>query len=137
MHRISALRAERRSEERAPLSVWAESHDGHGTYFNLTSDISVHGARLSTPVPHPIGTKLKVRLEFPRTEERGCLAIRAVAQVVQVGDAPHPAMGLRFIAMPVEDLLGLRELLKHRAIEHRGAPDHTPAEQRMLRLEAP
>ncbi|MHB1844533.1 MAG: PilZ domain-containing protein [Deltaproteobacteria bacterium] len=58
-------RGDRRTEERVPVDLWVEAEDGNDLYFQRAGNLSAGGAYFTQTVPHPVGTKVRLRFSLP------------------------------------------------------------------------
>ncbi|HUB06738.1 MAG TPA: PilZ domain-containing protein [Myxococcales bacterium] len=86
-------RTERRAEARVPVDLWVESEEGEATYFQRAGNLSAGGAYFTQTMPHPVGTKVRLRFSLPDGPEE----IQCAGQIVSAIAEGDPGMGVKFI----------------------------------------
>jgi PilZ domain len=90
-------RAERRVEQRVPIDLWVESQQGEDLYFQRLGNLSAGGAHFEKTVPHPLGTRVKLRFSLPDAPgELSCLG--EIVSASSLG-SEEPGMGVKFIEL--------------------------------------
>ena len=90
-------RAERRAEQRVPIDLWVESQQGEDLYFQRLGNLSAGGAHFEKTVPHPLGTRVKLRFSLPDAPgELSCLG--EIVSASSLG-SEEPGMGVKFIEL--------------------------------------
>ena len=84
-------RSERRAHTRLPVDLWIEESHGGAVYYQRATDLSLGGLFLAHTLPHPPGTRVKLRVDLGDHE-----ALHVDAEVVE--DARPSGMGMRFVA---------------------------------------
>ncbi len=84
-------RSERRAHTRLPVDLWIEERLGGSVYYQHATDLSLGGLFLAHTLPHPPGTRVKLRVDLGELD-----ALEVDAEVVD--DARDVGMGMRFIA---------------------------------------
>ena len=85
---------DRRREDRAPVDVWVEEEMGNELYFRRTGNVSVGGIYFEQSIPHPLGTRVKLRFSLPGEAH----VIAADGEIVNTPGAKNGlGMGLRFL----------------------------------------
>jgi len=83
---------DRRATARAPLDLWVEEEKGDELYFRRTGNISTGGIYFEQAVPHPLGTRVKVRFALPGSPD----IVEVNAEIVNaLGD--EMGMGMEFL----------------------------------------
>jgi hypothetical protein len=90
-----------RTQPRVPTSLLARVSDGERSKDMVVTNLSVGGAFLETPFPHPIGTRLEVEIPLPNGDIR---ASGLVGYRREPGDVQGPAFpsGLGLVFEPLE-----------------------------------
>ena len=94
---------ERRRDARVPVNIWVEEYMGDDLYIQQAGNISVGGVFFERTIPHPIGTRIKLRFELPGREG----LIETLGEVVSAPEDPAEyGAGVRFVDLdPVEEKL--------------------------------
>jgi PilZ domain len=92
--------AERRAEQRVPIDLWVESEEGEDLYFQRLGNLSAGGAHFEKTVPHPLGTRVKLRFSLPDAPgELSCLG--EIVSASSLG-SEEPGMGVKFVELSPE-----------------------------------
>jgi uncharacterized protein (TIGR02266 family) len=86
-------RTERRTEARVPVDLWVESEEGEATYFQRAGNISAGGAYFTQTMPHPVGTKVRLRFSLPDASGE----IQCHGEIVSALAQQDPGMGVKFL----------------------------------------
>lgn len=86
-------RSERRAEARVPVDLWVESEEGEATYFQRAGNLSAGGAYFTQTMPHPVGTRVRLRFALP--DDPG--EIQCHGEIVSALAAGEPGMGVKFL----------------------------------------
>lgn len=89
-------RSDRRLESRLPVDLWVEAEEGEALYFQRVGNLSAGGAYFTQTVPHPVGTK--VRLRFSLQDAPG--EIECHGEIVSALALGDPGMGVKFLDLP-------------------------------------
>ncbi len=74
-----------------PVDLWIEESHGGAVYYQRATDLSLGGLFLAHTLPHPPGTRVKLRVDLGDHDD-----LSVDAEVVDDG---RPAgMGMRFVA---------------------------------------
>lgn len=84
-------RSERRAHTRLPVDLWIEERHGGAVYYQRATDLSLGGLFLAHTLPHPPGTRVRLRVDLGDHEE-----LQVEAEVVDGGR--DTGMGVRFVA---------------------------------------
>ena len=100
---VERRKADRRSGTRVSISLWVEEKKGEDLYFQQAGNLSVGGVFFERTIPHPIGTKVKLKFELPGKEG----VIETTGEVVSTpGSAEGLGAGVKFLNLdPVEKRL--------------------------------
>ncbi len=100
--------AERRQSPRVPVSIWVEEYKGEDLYLQQAGNLSVGGVFFERTIPHPIGTRVKLRFQLP-----GLAApIEASGEVVSTRQEAGMGAGIRFVDLPAETERTIREYVE-------------------------
>ena len=95
-------KGDRRRDERVPVNIWVEEYKGDDLYFQQAGNLSVGGVFFERTIPHPIGTKVKLRFSLPGSEN----LIETVGEVVSNPGEDEIGAGIKFVDLdPVEEKL--------------------------------
>ena len=101
-------KGDRRRDARVPVNIWVEEYKGEDLYFQQAGNLSVGGVFFERTIPHPIGTKLKLRFSLPGSEN----LIETVGEVVSNPGDEEIGAGIKFVDLdPVEEKL-IREYVE-------------------------
>ncbi len=108
---IERRKAERRIGNRIPVTIWVEELKGDDVYFQQAGNLSVGGVFFERTIPHPVGTKVRLKFELP--ENSG--VIDTTGEVVNVPNDPSGlGAGIRFVELDaVEQRLIEEYVTKH------------------------
>jgi uncharacterized protein (TIGR02266 family) len=85
---------ERRRFARAPIDLWVEEERGNELYFRRTGNVSLGGVYFEQSIPHPLGTRVKLRFSLPGESD----PIEAFGEIVNTpGVKDGLGMGLSFL----------------------------------------
>jgi len=73
--------------------MWVEEQADNASYFQHSGNVSSGGLFLENSVPHPVGTRMRIRFTLPG--ESG--EISTAAEIVKIEIAPVLGMHLKFI----------------------------------------
>ncbi|MBN2498035.1 MAG: PilZ domain-containing protein [Deltaproteobacteria bacterium] len=96
-------KGDRRRNVRVPVNIWIEEHKDGDLYFQQAGNLSVGGVFFERTIPHPKGTRVRLRFELPGREG----LIETVGEVVSAPEEPgEQGAGIRFVDLdPVEERL--------------------------------
>ena len=89
-------RTERRTESRLPVNLWVEAEEGEALYFQRAGNLSAGGAYFTQTVPHPIGTRVRLRFSLPDAPGE----IECHGEIVSALASSDPGMGVKFLDLP-------------------------------------
>jgi uncharacterized protein (TIGR02266 family) len=89
---------ERRASQRINVQLQVVETHEDSTYFQRTANISAGGLYLEGTMPHPPGTKVRLRFTLPRDE-----APIEVTGEITAGKDTEPGMGVRFVDLSAGD----------------------------------
>ena len=93
---VDRRKGERRGGDRIPVTIWVEELKGEDVYFQQAGNLSVGGVFFERTIPHPVGTKVRLKFELP--ENSG--VIDTTGEVVNVPDDPSGlGAGIRFVEL--------------------------------------
>jgi hypothetical protein len=93
-------RTDRRRDARVPVNIWVEEHQGEDLYFQQAGNLSVGGVFFERTIPHPIGTRVRLRFQLPGSEG----VIETVGEVVSSPAEVDLGAGIKFVDLdPVEE----------------------------------
>ena len=85
---------ERRSEQRFEVDLWVEAEEGEALYFQRVGNLSAGGCSFMQTVPHPVGTRVRLRFTLPNDgDEIACEGEIVSARGEALG------MGVRFLEL--------------------------------------
>lgn len=82
---------DRRSAARIPLQMWMEEVEKGHVALRRTGDVSVGGAYFDRIVPHPLGTRIALRIPIPGDDQE----VRVYGEVVNL-EEDGTGMGVKF-----------------------------------------
>jgi hypothetical protein len=86
----------RRAQDRVPVEMWVEEHAENAVYFQRSANLSSGGLYLENSVPHPAGTRVKLRFILPGDDGE----IITSAEIVGPEKDAALGMHLKFIELP-------------------------------------
>jgi len=90
---------ERRTSQRLPVQLHViETHED-SVYFQRTANLSAGGLYLEGTMPHPPGTRVRLRFALPNDET----PIEVTGEIMPPGKDKELGMGVRFIDLKPED----------------------------------
>jgi uncharacterized protein (TIGR02266 family) len=90
---------ERRTSQRLPVQLHViETHED-STYFQRTANLSSGGLYLEGTMPHPPGTRVRLRFALPGDEAM----IEVTAEIMPAGKDAELGMGVRFLDLSPKD----------------------------------
>ncbi len=101
---------DRRITARAPLDLWVEEEKGEELYFRRTGNISIGGIYFEQAIPHPLGTRVRVRFALPGSPE----VVEVDAEIVRALDS-DVGMGMEFIGLDDEQKKQIARFVKKTA----------------------
>ncbi len=104
-------RTERRSEARVSVDLWVESEEGEATYFQRAGNLSAGGAYFTQTMPHPVGTKVRLRFTLPDGPDE----IQCQGEIVSALAAEAPGMGVKFLDLDAKIQARIRTLAEQLA----------------------
>ena len=90
--------SDRRSQTRVPIDMWVEEQAENASYFQHSGNVSSGGLFLENTMPHPVGTRVRLRFTLPG--ESG--DITTAAEIVKIETAPVLGMRLKFVDLPAD-----------------------------------
>jgi uncharacterized protein (TIGR02266 family) len=100
-------RTERRTEPRVPVDLWVESEEGEATYFQRAGNLSAGGAFFTQTMPHPVGTRVRLRFSLPDAPGE----IACAGEIVSAVSAAEPGMGVKFLDLDPKVQARIRALV--------------------------
>jgi uncharacterized protein (TIGR02266 family) len=100
--------SERRTEERFEVDLWVEAEEGEALYFQRVGNLSAGGCSFMQTVPHPVGTKVRLRFSLPGGPDE----IACDGEIVSARGGDSLGMGVRFLALPDSVKERIRKLAK-------------------------
>jgi len=88
--------SDRRTQTRVPVEMWVEEEADNAVYFQRSANLSSGGLYLENTVPHPVGTKVRLRFTLPGDET----PISTQAEIVKTES--RLAMHLKFVDLPAD-----------------------------------
>ncbi len=105
---LERRKGDRRRDARVPVDIWVEEYEGDDLYFQQAGNLSIGGVFFERTIPHPIGTRVRLRFTLPGSEG----VIETAGEVVSIPDDEETGAGIRFVDLdPVEEKL-IREYVK-------------------------
>lgn len=99
---------ERRHGPRVPVSLWVEEIKDDDLYFQQAGNLSVGGVFFERTIPHPIGTRVRLRFELPGMEG----VIDTQGEVVSTpGDPSGLGAGVKFVQLDAVEERLIREYI--------------------------
>ena len=98
--------ADRRAAERVPLEMWMEEVEKGHVALRRTGDVSAGGAYFERIVPHPLGTRIALRIPLPGQEQE----VRVFGEVVNL-EKDGTGMGVKFTEFDGDGEQRLRDFL--------------------------
>ena len=86
-------RTERRAEPRLAVDLWVESEEGEAIYFQRAGNLSAGGAFFTQTMPHPVGTRVRLRFALPDAPGE----ISCQGEIVRAVAHGEPGMGVKFL----------------------------------------
>jgi len=83
--------SDRRSAARVPLQMWMEEVEKGHVALRRTGDVSAGGAYFDRIVPHPLGTRIALRIPIPGGDQE----VRVYGEVVNL-EKDGTGMGVKF-----------------------------------------
>ncbi len=99
-------RGDRRSEQRVPVDLWVEAEEGEDLYFQRAGNLSAGGAYFTQTVPHPVGTRVRLRFSLPGAPNE----IACHGEIVAATGADGPGMNVKFLDLSPEHQRRIRDL---------------------------
>ena len=100
--RAERRRGDRRRDMRVPVNIWVEEYKDDDLYLQQAGNLSVGGVFFERTIPHPIGTRVKLRFTLPETDA----VIEATGEVVSTPVEDEFGAGIHFVDLdPVEEKL--------------------------------
>jgi uncharacterized protein (TIGR02266 family) len=100
---------DRRSEARTPLDLWVEEEKGAELYFRRTGNVSLGGVFFEQTIPHPLGTRVRLRFSLPGH----AAPVVTTAEVVNAPPAKDTlGVGLRFVDLDDAARAALQDFLE-------------------------
>ena len=98
---------ERRKSVRASTSLWVEGKKDDAVYFERLSNLSTGGVFIEQQIPHPIGSRLKLKIELP--ENIGGPVILSAKVISHEGDPS--GMHIKFLDCDEETITKIDSFL--------------------------
>ncbi len=105
---VERRRQERRVEPRLAVDLWVESDEGDATYFQRVDNLSAGGAYFTKTMPHPVGTRVRLRFSLPDAPGE----ITCGGEIVSVVAGGQPGMGVKFLDLPPDVRGRIRSLVE-------------------------
>ncbi len=86
----NSARSERRAHTRLPVDLWVEESLEGAVYYQRATDLSLSGLFLAKTLPHPPGTRVRLRVELGDAND-----LLLDGEVVD--DGRNVGMGVRFV----------------------------------------
>jgi uncharacterized protein (TIGR02266 family) len=103
-------RGDRRSGVRIEVNIWVEEMKGQDTYFQRTGNLSIGGIFFERIIPHPIGTRVRLKFELP--DHNGM--IDTTGEVVNVAaDQEGLGAGIRFIELDAVEKQLIKDFIEN------------------------
>ena len=103
---------ERRRGTRVPISIWVEETKGEDLYYQQTGNLSLGGIYFERTIPHPVGTRVKLRFELPGKEG----VVETNGEVVNVPDNPADlGAGIKFVDLDAVEERLIQEYIDEHA----------------------
>jgi len=103
---------ERRRGTRVPISIWVEETKGEDLYYQQTGNLSLGGIYFERTIPHPVGTRVKLRFELPGKEG----VVETTGEVVNVPDNPADlGAGIKFVDLDAVEERLIQEYIDEHA----------------------
>ncbi len=103
---------ERRRSVRVPISIWVEETKGEDLYFQQTGNLSLGGIYFERTIPHPVGTRVKLKFELPGKEG----VVETTGEVVNVPDNPADlGAGIKFVDLDAVEERLIQEYIDEHA----------------------
>ncbi len=106
------LGPERRQHPRLELHIWMMEEAADHLCYRRTADVSEGGAYFDPSIPHPVGTRMQLRIPLPDGE----VVIRAQAEVVNL-TVDGEGMGVRFLEFEGDGREQLHQFLATQSTE--------------------
>ena len=90
---------ERRASPRVDVRLEVVETHEDSTYFQRTGNLSAGGLFLEGTMPHPPGTKVRLRFSLPNDER----AVEVTGEITAPGGDEGLGMGVRFLDLSTED----------------------------------
>ena len=90
---------ERRTSQRLPVQLHVVETHEDSTYFQRTANLSTGGLYLEGTMPHPPGTRVRLRFSLPDAEEM----IEVTGEIMPAGKDAELGMGVRFLDLRPQD----------------------------------
>ena len=108
-HHAERRRKDRRRDVRVPIHIWVEEHKDEDLYFQQAGNLSVGGVFFERTIPHPIGTRVKLRFSLPGRAG----VIETEGEVVSASGRPDgTGAGLRFLNLDAVEEKLIREFVE-------------------------
>jgi len=106
---VERRKSDRRSGNRVSVSLWVEEKKGEDLYFQQAGNLSVGGVFFERTIPHPIGTRVKLKFELPGKEG----VIETTGEVVSTpGNQEGLGAGVKFVNLDPVELRLIEEFIK-------------------------
>jgi uncharacterized protein (TIGR02266 family) len=108
--RAERRRGDRRRDIRVPVNIWVEEYKDDDLYIQQAGNISVGGVFFERTIPHPIGTRVRLRFTLPDSDA----VIETTGEVVSTPAEDEFGAGIHFVDLdPVEERL-IRDFVQQR-----------------------
>lgn len=102
-------KADNRKSPRADITLWVEEQRGQTVTFHHTGNISPTGVFFEGALPHPIGTKVRLRFSLPGREQ----AIETDGEVVRsLLKETRPGMAVRFVGLSADESKAIEDVVR-------------------------
>lgn len=88
------MSSERRQGPRVPVQIWVEEATEKDLYFQRSANLSAGGIYLENTIPHPVGTRVKLRFALPGSTEKWETEAEVAAAIAEDDEF---GMGLKFL----------------------------------------
>jgi uncharacterized protein (TIGR02266 family) len=94
----SVTDSDRRTQTRVPVEMWVEEEADNAVYFQRSANLSSGGLYLENTVPHPVGTRVRLRFTLPGDQA----VITTNAEIVKTEAHSTLGMHLKFLDLPAD-----------------------------------
>lgn len=101
------LGPERRRDTRVSVTLWMMEEAEDHICYRRTADLSAGGAYFDPSIPHPVGTRMRLRIPIPESNT----VLHAEAEVMNLTEDGE-GMGVRFLLFDADGREQLRRFLE-------------------------